>query len=402
MRRRRLTSWSIAVQNLKLRPKRTFCMVSFVALLSFVVSGGSLFSYSLLNGARSMSARLGADALFVPLGYEKNAEGALLRGEPSTFYFSGELSGRLARAEGVARASPQLFIASFNSSHCAFPAQLIGYAPETDFTIGPWLAEQTTGGLSDGEVVVGSLVNRKKGDDITFFGQTYRVAGRLDKTGMGFDTSIFLNMNTARAALKDYSKYAEKPVPGAGDAVSSITVDIKSGVDHSKFARDVRESFRGDLVGVILTQALIDGVSKDLGAFIPIAGVLMAALWVSSAGVLAILFTVAFNERRREFCVYRVLGATRGKLRRIILLESCAVSAAGAAAGVFSLCFFVLPFTPLIGRTIGTAYLQPSPEVLSAILLAALLVSFVTGPMASINSAAAIGRLSACEALKEV
>jgi putative ABC transport system permease protein len=377
-------------------------MASFVALLSFVVSGGSLFSYGLLNGARSMSARLGADALFVPLGYEKNAEGALLRGEPSTFYFSGELSERLMRADGVVRASPQLFIASFDSSHCAFPAQLIGYDPRTDFTIGPWLAEKMPEGLPDGEVVVGSLVNRKRGDDITFFGRTYRVAGRLDKTGMGFDTSIFLNMDTARAALHDYSKYAEKPVTDVERAVSSITVDIKSGVEHSKFAREARESFRGDLVGVVLTQAMIDDISKNLGAFISIVTILMAALWALGAGVLAILFTVTFNERRREFGIYRALGATRRKLRWIILSESCAVSIAGAAAGIFSLCFFVLPFAPLIGQTIGTAYLQPSPEVLSIILLASLLVSFATGPAASINTAAAIGRLSACEALKEV
>ena len=284
MRRRRLTSLSIAVQNLRRRPMRTFCMASFVALLSFVVSGGSLFSYGLLNGARSMSARLGADALFVPLGYEKNAEGALLRGEPSTFYFSGELSERLMRADGVVRASPQLFIASFDSSHCAFPAQLIGYDPRTDFTIGPWLAEKMPEGLPDGEVVVGSLVNRKRGDDITFFGRTYRVAGRLDKTGMGFDTSIFLNMDTARAALRDYSKYAEKPVTDVERAVSSITVDIKSGVEHSKFAREARESFRGDLVGVVLTQAMIDDISKNLGAFISIVTILMAALWELGAG----------------------------------------------------------------------------------------------------------------------
>jgi putative ABC transport system permease protein len=377
-------------------------MVSFVALLSFVVSGGSLFSYSLLNGARSMSARLGADALIVPLGYEKNAEGALLRGEPSTFYFSGELSERLMHAEGVVRASPQLFIASFNSSHCAFPAQLIGYDPRTDFTIGPWLEEKMPGGLPDGEVVVGNLVSRKRGDDITFFGRTYRVAGRLDKTGMGFDTSIFLNMNTARAALADYSQYAEKPVTDVGGAVSSITVDIKDGADHSKFARETREYFKGDLVGVVLTQTMIDNISKDLGAFLSIVTVLMAALWALDVGVLAILFTVTFNERRREFGIYRVLGATRRKLRWIILSESCAVSVAGAVAGVFSLCFFVFPFAPLISRTIGTAYLQPSPEVLSVILLASLLVSFVTGPVASINSAAAIGRMSACEALKEV
>jgi putative ABC transport system permease protein len=401
MRERKITPFGLAVMNLKHRPFRTFCLAAFVSILSFFVCGGSILAYSLLNGASSMAERLGADALFVPLGYEKSAEGALLRGEPSSFYFSGELSERLMRADGVNRASPQLFIASFNSAHCAFPAQLIGYDPKTDFTIAPWLSKKIPGGPGDGEVVVGSSVNRKAGDDITFFGRSYKVAGRLDKTGIGFDTSIFLNMDTARVALSDYASYAEDGGPDDAGAVSSITVDIKKGVEHAKFAREIRETFRGDLVGVVVTQRMLDDISRDLGAFLVIIAVMLAVLWVLAVLVLAIMFTVALNERKREFGIYRALGATRIKLCLIVLCESCAVSLLGSALGVISLVFFVFPFAPLIAHSLGTAYLQPPAKILFLILAGGLSAAFLTGPIASLNSAVAIGRRSAYEAIKE-
>ncbi|MDR3255000.1 MAG: ABC transporter permease [Synergistaceae bacterium] len=398
---RRMTSFGIAVLNLRRKPLRTFCLVAFVALLSFVLSGGSLLAYSLHNGARSMSERLGADALFVPVGYEGRAAGALLRGEPSAFYFDGDLSERLMHAEGVLRASPQLFIATFDSSHCAFPTQIIGYDPKTDFTIGPWLTRKIPGGPGIGEVVVGSGVNRKSGDEIQFFGRLYRVAGKLDKTGMGFDTSIFMNMETSRAAFKDYAYYAGGKLPDADNAISSITVDIKSGYDPSKFARGVRETFRNELVSVVLMQAMFEDISKELGLSIAIITALMAVFWLLAVGVLAILFTVTLNERRREFGIYRALGATRRKLYEIVLSESCAVSLFGAVSGVLLLCFFVFPFAPLISRSIESAYLQPSFKVLSMILCGGLLVSFLTGPIASLGSAAVIGRMSASAVMKE-
>jgi putative ABC transport system permease protein len=368
-------------------------------LLSFALSGGSLLAYSLQSGAKSMSERLGADALFVPVGYERKAEGALLRGEPSAFYFDGELAERLMKADGVLRASPQLFIASFNSVHCSFPAQLIGYDPETDFVIGPWLTRSIPGGPGPGEVVVGSDVNRKSGDDITFFGRAYRVAGKLDRTGMGFDTSIFLSMETARTTLSDYVSYAGD-APDAEDVVSSITVDIKSGFEPSRFARDIREVFRNDLVSVVLTQTMLDGISKELGVFLAALTALMLFLWLLSVGVLAIIFTVSLNERRREFGIYRALGATRGKLYRIVLSESCAVSVAGAASGVLLLCFLVLPFAPLISRSVD-AYLQPPPSAAALIVSSTLLASFLTGPLASLCSAAAVGRASTYAVMRE-
>lgn len=53
---------------------------------------------------------------------------------------------------------------------------------------------------------------------------------------------------------------------------------------------------------------------------------------VAGAGLMAAQFN-ALGARRREFAILRALGARRRRLFAMILLESSAVSAAGAAAG---------------------------------------------------------------------
>jgi putative ABC transport system permease protein len=42
--------------------------------------------------------------------------------------------------------------------------------------------------LGDGEVVIGDLILRT-GDEVIFFNQPFKVAAKMDPTGMGFDSS---------------------------------------------------------------------------------------------------------------------------------------------------------------------------------------------------------------------
>ncbi|MDR2180606.1 MAG: ABC transporter permease, partial [Synergistaceae bacterium] len=334
MREQTFTPFAIARENLKRKPFRTFCEIAFVALLSFVLSNGSLLSFSLLNRISSMSNRLGADAMLTPKGYGQKLEGVILRGEPSGFYLSGELTGRLMKVEGISKASAQLFIATMDSSHCAFPVQLIGYAPEDDFVIAPWLQEQIPGGLRQGEIVIGNSIEAKKGDKLRFFNTDYPVAGQLDKTGTGFDTSIFFDMNTARHALKQYVKYSGAEIPDEEHAVSVITVNLDKGYDPYKFYGKIRGLFRQEGVEVVLPKRLISSISEGLNTLLFVIALLVLILWAIAVGVLAILFAVTLNERKREFGIYRALGSSRKKLAYIILSESAVISLKGALTGI--------------------------------------------------------------------
>jgi putative ABC transport system permease protein len=110
MRKQTLTSFHIAKQNLKRKPFRAFCLITLVSLFSLVLSGGSLLALSLMKGSKSLSDRLGADALLVPHGYEHKIEGALLRGEPAVLNLSGGNEGLTIGIDVTEESLPGLVI----------------------------------------------------------------------------------------------------------------------------------------------------------------------------------------------------------------------------------------------------------------------------------------------------
>ncbi|MDR0905456.1 MAG: FtsX-like permease family protein [Oscillospiraceae bacterium] len=401
MRTQQLTALNLSTRNIRRRAGRSVCLIALVALLSFALIGGSLLASSLKTGTASMSDRLGADAMLVPAGYETKAEGALLRGEPSAFFFDGELASRLLNADGISQASPQLFIASFESEHCDFAVQMIGYDPSTDFVVAPWLAEAVPGGPRDSEIIIGASVDGKIGEVLTLLGSKYNVVGKLDETGMGFDTSVFINLDTAQAALRDYAKLGGENVPDGDGAVSSIAVNIAQNVSENDFARGIRYGFRDENVGVLLTQSMLGSVAGNLNTFLTIITALIVFLWLLTVGVLAILFSVTLGERKREFGIYRALGATRRKLAQIIITESVIISLSGAVIGTALLCLAFFPFSRLIGLSIDLPYLQPDAGTLAAILGGGLALSMLTGPLAALRSAVKIGSIATNSIMRE-
>jgi putative ABC transport system permease protein len=368
-------------------------------LTAFVIAGGTLFGSSLRNGVRSTADRLGADAMFLPPGAERELEGALLEGKPSTFYLPGDTVRQLSSAKNVKRSSPQLYISTFDSPHCGSLVQIIGYDPKTDFVVAPWLIESVPGGPKTGEIVIGNAIQLEPGEEMLLFDMRYKVAGKLEKTGMGFDVSVFAGMETAYTLIDRYEKYLEAiPMPDK-DAASVVVVEIEKGVDHETFARDIRMEYRS--VGVILPQAIIGNMMKHLNLTIAVLTGLLIVIWILSAFVLAIVFTVALHERKREFGVFRAFGATRGKLVSILMTESALLSAGGASIGILLLCITVLPFNAFIESSLGSEYLLPSAGVTALILGGCFLLCASVGPVAAVLSAMRISYADTSLIMKE-
>jgi putative ABC transport system permease protein len=355
--------------------------------MGFALISVSMLASSLMRGMDRMSDRLGADAFIVPRGYGAKAEGALLRGEPSAFYLGPPALAMISEIKGFSRTSPQIFIASWDSSHCSFPVQLIGYDPATDFVVAPWIASSAPRSLAFGEVVVGSLIDAKEGDKLMFFSGSYPVVARLEKTGTGFDTSVFFNMETARATLKEYLRYSGEDIPDADHTISVVTADIEDGIDPAVLAREIRDSYLIEGIDIIRTQDIIGGISRNLRVFLTLVIVLIAIFWMLAAGVLAILFTAMLNERKKEFGIYRILGAPLSLVSTIIIIESSLVSLMGALAGALSFCLLVLPFRTLIDVSMAIPYVQPGLKTAALIIAAGFFLSFLAGPLASLRSA---------------
>ncbi len=401
MSKKPLTTINIALNNLKRKPFRTVSLILLVSIFACVLFGGTVLSKSLENGMNNLSQRMGADILAVPYGYEADIQSALLRGEPSTFYFDAGTTEKIARVEGVGDVSPQLYIATLSAGCCAYPLQLIGFEPKTDFVIQPWMSSSLQSPLADGEIVIGSSINAEVGQKLKFFDQNFLIAARLEKTGMGFDTSVFMNLSTAKQVARESERLKAHPVAENADLISSVMVKIKDGYDVKGVANNILQAYAKESMHVVTAKNMLSDISGSLRGLTTYIYILAGVLWVLAVGVLLIVFSVTVNGRKREFGIFRVLGAPRSKLVKLILCESSLLSVFGAVAGMIAAALIVFPFSTYISSLLGLPYLQPSYGSMFIAAALSFLISFAVGPLASAYSAIKIGRSEIYTALRE-
>jgi putative ABC transport system permease protein len=232
-----------------------------------------------------------------------------------------------------------------------------------------------------------------------------KVVGKLDKTGMGFDNSFFVNMETARMLFAEYQKFPEAaPLPEGADSdsvVSAVLIDVKKDTDITAFQRNIHRRFRNEGVGYVVSQTWVASTAKNLDIVTGVLTVLLSAIWVFAVFALAVIFVLMFNERKREFGILRAIGATRKKLKRILLCEAALLCGAGALCGAGFAGLVVFSCNPLIEHILQTVYLPP--RYFSALLI--LLLGFVSGaaagPLASFFSAGIAGRNEVFENMRE-
>lgn len=395
MKLRNLNIISIAVSNLKARAFRSTCLISLAAVLSFSLLSGSLLSSSLKGGMDSMRQRLGADIMVVPEGNKTDIEGALLRGEPGTFYFKKQqVEGIISDVEGVSKASSQLFLASLSKGCCSFPVQLIGFDPTTDFVIAPWVSDQFIDELKDGQLVIGSLIDAQEGGALEFFGQKYQVAGKLSETGMGFDTSVFINYHTAEAVLNSAKQLGISFKADGDDLISAVMIKVEDGYDPADLGKKITGQLdqEGIEADVVLPQNILSATTKSINNFILYVRVFSVMLWILTCALLMVVFTFSIHERKKEIAVLRILGTTRKKLLQMIFCEAVIISAGGSLAGILLTYLVIFPFNTYISMKLGLPYILPQPEKVAAITIISFLLTSMIGPVASAYSAYRIGR----------
>lgn len=360
MQNTNLNLFNIAKMNIKRQPVRTFFLSLLIFILAFVLFSGTFLVKSLNEGLASLSDRLGADIIVVPQGYDGKIEGALLRGEPNTFYFDIEAVDRIKRIEGVANASPQLFIATLSASCCSFPLQIIGVDFETDFNVKPWLSKHLKLPLKDNEIVVGSnIVGNIKGE-LKFFSQPFIIAARLSKTGMGFDNSVFMTMENARRLSKEYERIMQHPIAHNERLISSVMVKLKTGYNAKKIANAISAEFKGEEIYPLISKQMMSNVSSGIENLSLYIRILIIALYILSFVVLIVSFSSIFNERRGEFAMMRIVGATKTWLALLASFEAFIISSIAAFLGTMVSLFIIILFNQAIVVYLKMPFLSPS------------------------------------------
>jgi putative ABC transport system permease protein len=358
-----------------------------VAILAFALFGGSILALNLRQGLFTMTKRFGADLMVVPEGAAGKAQAALLFGETGYFYFDGTIADRVARTEGIVCASPQFFLTSLATECCDAAVQLIAYDPATDFVVQPWIAEKYNKTVEDGQLVVGSRINIDQDGAIKLFNHKYPVAARLSSSSGGFDTSVFMTMNTMRQLIDQAHKerYGFLADNHGDGVISAVLAKTDPSKPPSLIAYDIRKQNEG--VEVLVSQSIFSTLALSLSGLVSYIRLFSAVLWVLAVIVLAAVFSLSVYERKKEFALLRIFGATRKKLIGIVLNESFLTGVSGGAAGIFLASLVVFPFSTLIGERLGLPWLDASFFSIVPLVLGSLFLSALAGLLASLYSA---------------
>ena len=386
---------SLALKNLSGRPVRTAVLMVLAALLSFTALGGTLTVTSLGKGLDSLEARLGADVMVVPkeATMKKKFEDIVLQGSTGYFYMDSDRAAQVMECEGVGEVSPQFFLASTGSSCCSIPVQIIGFDPDTDFTVSPWIKRTYGGELKLYDIVAGSDLNAFVGDKLSFYGVECRVAAKLEKTGTSYDTTVFTNEETIRALIKSS---LDKGMNDFQDidpetSVSCLMINAADGTSPEELVNDINIHVKK--VKAFKSGDMISGIAGSLSGVSKMIRMLIAAVWVLGMVILLLAFTMSVNERKKEFAVLRVMGASRGKLAGLVLKEALVCCLGGSLIGAAAGLLVLLPFNGVIEEMLGLPFLLPDGASIAGYAAAAVILAVISGAAAAAVSAWRVSRI---------
>lgn len=393
--------FNLALQNLRRKPYRTVAIGLCVAVVV-----GSLFitTIVLLGVQTSLSvgqARLGADLVVVPAGYETPAQEAFITGQPTTFYMSGQIESQIAALPSVQQTSPQIFVRTLNNAQCCIGEFfLVGFDPQSDFTISPWLVTHLKGeALGPFDVIAGDRILLREGDSVNFFGSAFSVAGVLEKTGMGIDRTIYVPLEGLRQMIADSAELAEETLDISPEEISSVLVNVAPGADVVDVAEAIEASVPD--VQVFTASQLNQAVARQLQGVMGVSFSITATLWLMSLLMIALVFSLIVNERQRELGLLRAMGARRGIVFRLVMGEAGLLTGLGGLTGLIVAVILLMSFSPLIQLRLRIPYLLPGWLEIIAIEIGLLLLALLTGALASLQPALSSSRMEPYTAIRQ-
>lgn len=402
---KKLSALNMAVQNLKSKKFRTIFMMFFVMLMSATVFFSTILMKNLKQGIKSTTERAGADIIVVPNEGTEDIRDSLFAGTPCSVFFDKSWKEAVGKVEGVERVSSQLYVGTLSTSCCDLPVQMIAFDPKTDFVVQPWLKDQNVVKLKKGQVLVGDRVEAEPGEKIQFYSTEFEVAGKLEKTGMGYDGSVFMTFDTLYELKNSKTARSTLPMEDIENKVSMLMVDIDDDiedVDLIHLRLDIAQCGpKGEKMYAGTTDELLSGISDQVKQLSGYGNVLIYISLISTALALISIFVLTINERKYEFGVLYALGAKKSQMRNIILSEALIISGIGGVTGTFLTYGIVAAFKDVISIKLDVPYLDVSMMQTMPIAGICIAIALGTGIVAAVCSVYQIGKGEVYRLLRE-
>lgn len=378
----------IAKKNIRRKIFRSLAIAASVAVVAATLFAVTTVMDSVETSLKRSTERLGADIMVVPAGSEAAAKTALLSGDPSTYYMDRSIEEKVKKVKGVKGAASQLYLQTADYHCCDSGSMLlIGFDPQFDFTVTPWLAEKLKRPLKDDEAVMGRTVTAYDvGSKMRAYGRDFTIAGVLEETGMKFiDNSIFLPIDGLRKSIDRSKKGDAKEVKVMENQISSVLVKVDPETTADRVAIFIEYQVPG--VKAIVSEQVISSVRRQL--FILLRSILSISiiLWVMALFLIAVVFSMIVNERQREIGLLRAMGAKKRDVFRLIMWEASFLSLTGGIIGIMAGGFFLFFFREFIKHALNIPYLWPRFIEFGILIVLCLILSFITGTGAALYPA---------------
>lgn len=389
----------LLVRNLSNRPYR-----NIATIFAFAFIAATLFSSQyLMNGAQTSldtgMSRMGADILVVPEEYAAAGQTIILNGQPSSFFFDAANLEKISRVPGVAKASPQIYIATLFASCCAAPVQMIAIDPDNDFTISSWMRENREVKLGKDDMIIGSAIIQNVGNDLMFYGHTFHVVGVMKPTGMGVDNSVFTRFEDAYVMADESELKAVRTLSIPREKISAVLVKVDPGASPATVAREIQERVPG--TKPITPNGLLNTVSGQLGAIRRLLAGATLAVTIVSIPLLGLISAMVAHERRKEVAILRALGASSASVIRLVLAESFSLAIAGGLIGIASAGVFLILFQDYISLSLKIPFAIPPLLTMLRDGCTALLICAGIGGVSSVYPAILVNRSDPYEIIRK-
>ncbi|MBQ3649413.1 MAG: ABC transporter permease, partial [Treponema sp.] len=154
-------------------------------------------------------------------------------------------------------------------------------------------------------------------------------------------------------------------------------------------------------VKAVRTKSMTSGVSDGLAGVSKVVGVMVGIIWLLCLVVMAVVFSMTIGERKKEFAVLRVMGASRKKVSSLVMREAFFVNAGGCISGIFLALLFALSFHPLIKESLNLPFLLPGVAGMTLLAIFSFVFSMTASLLASCGTAASISKIDTGLILRE-
>lgn len=399
-----LNIYSLVWNNLRRQPFRHGMLAACVAAAAVLQAAAGWLGGGAGSGIKLCRERLGADLIAIPDDDPGDPKGADLKGPAAWSYMDRKVEDKIAKFIFVAQTSAQVRIQSLAGDSCGGTGKisLIGFEPETDFTVRPWLTDRPGRRLGPDDALAGAALGLQPGSRIKLSGHPYQVADLLAPTGTELDFTVFVPLETASRMTREVSGRAQPILARRPDRISAVMIKLKpegkGGVSPGEAAYELEKNLYE--ARIILPEPFLKKVMSNLGAISSVLRPASYAWWLITAMILGLAFAMATRERQREVGLLRALGAPRGFIFRMIILEALILAGAGAALGLTVSLGLGFGFSRLLAWRLAVNPYPPAGGERPGFFLLIFFLALLTTTAAAAYPAFRISRMAPDQAIR--